>query len=550
MRPTRRPALPLNLGKFVVKRLTTGVHPLVVVSLAAIGLVTVYLLTNMPLASTASPAHAGQDVAPRAAVEISHTARSSVSEPAAPENLHRADVISEPASEQQQTKSIDAPVQIARLSENTMRTTADTFAAAMETAKPPVVEQPPAVGPQIEEQPASTAVSESISVQTDAQITSREKKKPRAVNHLDSLPWITAKVRKGDTLSQIFNRNHIGSSVAYKIARLGPARPLLKIHPGQEIRLKKNPQGELALLHYQLNRFETLVIQPGHGGYVAEVAAREPEIRLNNAKGNIYHSLLGAARKAGVSASTMYDFITIFGWQVDFSRDIRVGDQFSMIYEELYLDGEKAGDGNIIAAELVVSGKKMQAIRHEDEAGFTNYYAPDGSGIQGTFLRTPLKFGHVTSGFSSNRLHPVKKVWAAHKGVDYGAPRGTPILATGDGVVRYAGRKGGYGKTVILRHGSKYDTLYAHMSGYAKNIRVGAQVKQGDVIGYVGSTGLATGPHLHYEFRINGVHKNPVTVELPKSAPIPEKYKSLFQQSASLWAAELEFLQRIPLAQN
>jgi murein DD-endopeptidase MepM/ murein hydrolase activator NlpD len=368
--------------------------------------------------------------------------------------------------------------------------------------------------------------------------------------YLQSQPWISSTVKKGDSLSKILNRNDIGARHAYEITQYEDAASLLKIRPGQKIDIKKNAQGEFAQLQYRLDKFNTLSVLAVENDYIVEVHTRDPEIRLNNAKATIYQNLLGAADNAGISLNTMYNFIALFGWQVDFTMDIHVGDQFSIIYEELYLDNKKVGNGNIIAAELVVSGKKLQAVRHEDEDGFISYFAPNGDGIKGTFLRSPLKFGHVTSNFSNNRLHPIKKVWTAHRGVDYGAPRGTPILATGDGTIRHAGTKGGYGKTVIIRHGARYDTVYAHLNGYAKGVRSGTRVKQGDVIGYVGSSGLATGPHLHYEFRINGVHKNPVTVALPKSAPISDKYKSQFLQSAGIWVAELDYLNRIPLAQN
>ena len=364
------------------------------------------------------------------------------------------------------------------------------------------------------------------------------------------LPWETEKVKKGDTLSRIFDRGGIDAGHAYAVAKLPEASMLLKIRPGQEIKVAKSDENDFKALQYGINKFETLNILLDDGEYIVEIEKKEPEIRINNASGRIKHSLLGATKDSGISLNTMYEFVALFGWQVDFANDIHVGDQFSIIYEELFLDDTKIGTGEIIAAELIVSGRKLQAIRHQDENGFTDYYAPDGDGIKGTFLRTPMKFGNITSSFSKSRLHPIKKVWTAHKGVDYGAPRGTPVLSTGDGVVRKVGRNGGYGKTIIIRHGGKYETVYAHLNGYAKGLKSGSRVKQGDVIGYVGSTGLATGPHLHYEFRVNGIHKNPVTVELPKSEPIDGKYRDTFALSAGIWVSELENLRQISLAQN
>ena len=362
--------------------------------------------------------------------------------------------------------------------------------------------------------------------------------------------WTIATVRKGDTLSQLFNRHDLNSTTAYRIAELEDAAPLLKIRPGQEIWLKKSETGGLGLLSYSMDSFTDLTIVPSEASFEVILETREPEIRINNAKAVINSSLLGASSGAGVSLNTMYNFIAMFGWQVDFSMDLQKGDRFSVIYEELYLDEEKVGDGDIVAAEMVVSGKRYRAVRHVDEEGVANYYAPDGQGIKGTFLRSPLKFGYITSNFSKRRLHPIKKVWRAHNGVDYGAPRGTPIMATGDGSVEFAGRKNGYGKTVIIRHGGTYKTLYAHLSGYAKGIKSGARVSQGDIIGYVGATGLATGPHLHYEFQVNGIHKNPVTVKFPKSQSIDERYLADFKRSAGIWVAELEYLDSIPVAQN
>ena len=368
--------------------------------------------------------------------------------------------------------------------------------------------------------------------------------------YLGDQPWIVVKVKKGDTLTHIFQRVGLKSREAIELAQLEEARILLKMKPGQEIRIKKDAQGKMGKLQYALNRFKVLNVVQVENQYFVGLETRVPEIRTNNAKAVIHNSLYESATEAGIAIDVVSDFAALFGWQVDFAMDLRSGDQFSIIYEELFLDDEKVGNGEIIAAELVVSGKKLRGIRHVDEDGSVNYYSPDGEGIRGTFLRTPLEFGRVTSKFSNRRLHPIKKIWTAHKGVDYGAPTGTPVLATGKGRIIKAGRQNGYGKTVIIRHGRKYQTLYAHLSRYAKGIASGARVEQGDVIGYVGSTGLATGPHLHYEFRVNGVHKNPVTVQLPKSDPIPDKYKPGFLRYAAIWASELDHLSRIYLAQN
>ena len=240
----------------------------------------------------------------------------------------------------------------------------------------------------------------------------------------------------------------------------------------------------------------------------------------------------------------------IFGWDIDFSLDIRAGDEFLVLYEELYENGDKVGDGNILAAEFINQKKSYRAVRYENPNGRVAYFAPDGLSMRKAFLRSPVKFGRVSSRFNLKRLHPVLHKIRAHRGVDYAAPRGTPIRASGDGKVIFVGRKGGYGRTVMLRHGSTYTTLYAHMNGYAKGVRSGRRVNQGQVIGYIGSSGLATGPHLHYEFRVRGVHRNPLTVKLPQAAPVPREHKHDFIEKTRSFVTQLDVIAKVRLASN
>ncbi len=368
--------------------------------------------------------------------------------------------------------------------------------------------------------------------------------------------WQTERVRKNDTLSQIFNRLGLGSREAYALVAMELAAPLGRIQPGEEIKVvtQTSQTGSkkvtLRLLHYKLDQFNTLVVNGTENGFQIHTETREPVVRIRTEKATIWSSLLGAAKEENIPHDVVYDLTSIFGWQVDFAKNIHGGDQFAVIFEELYLDDKRVGVGNVIAAELITGDKLLRAVRHVDEDQRVSYYTPEGNGIQGSFLRTPIKFGRVTSKFSNKRYHPILKKWRAHKGVDYGASMKTPILATGDGVVRFAGTKNGYGRTLILRHGGKYETVYAHMNNFKKGIRSGARVKQGDVIGYVGKTGWATGPHLHYEFRVNGRHMNPLTVELPKSAAIDDRYRTQFRQYASNWVAQLDQVNGIPLAKN
>jgi len=375
--------------------------------------------------------------------------------------------------------------------------------------------------------------------------------------------WVTEKVTRNDTLSQIFNRLGLRSREAYALVRYPEAMPLTKIRPGDEISVTRTRTGDnklfrLEKLQFKFGRFKTLLVSSVEDGYQIDQEIKKPQISVRTVSARIKDSLLGSAKAAKIPYNVVYKLASIFGWQIDFAKDIHKGDSYTVVYEELILDNEVVGAGQIIAARLNTGGKALQAIRHLDEDNRVTYYAPDGGGIKGSFLRTPIKFARVTSKFTNKRFHPVLKSWKAHNGVDYGAPMKTPILATGDGAVRFVGNKNGYGNVVILRHGEKYETLYAHMNHFKKGLKSGDRVKQGDVIGYVGKTGLATGPHLHYEFRVNGRHMNPLTIELPKSASIASNYRSEFKKEAGHWVSHLEQEfqlaeirdQRIPLAQN
>jgi murein DD-endopeptidase MepM/ murein hydrolase activator NlpD len=246
-------------------------------------------------------------------------------------------------------------------------------------------------------------------------------------------------------------------------------------------------------------------------------------------------SLFEAGTAAGISDRTTMDMAGIFEWDIDFIQDVRVGDTFTVIYEELWRDGVKLRDGDIIAAEFVNQGKTYRAARFRDASGRVGYYTPDGRSVRKAFIRAPLNFTRISSNFNPNRRHPVLNTIRAHRGVDYAAPTGTPIRAAGDGKVLFRGVQGGYGNTIILQHGGNITTLYGHLSRFG-NARVGARVNQGDVIGYVGSSGLATGPHLHYEYRVNGVHRNPRTVPLPPADPVAAEEQEAFRAAtAPLW---------------
>ncbi|MBF0471444.1 MAG: peptidoglycan DD-metalloendopeptidase family protein, partial [Gammaproteobacteria bacterium] len=278
------------------------------------------------------------------------------------------------------------------------------------------------------------------------------------------------------------------------------------------------------------------------------VRERTPEIAVSRTKGVIQNSLYSTGLEAGLSEGVIMELAGIFGWDIDFALDIRKNDTFLVLYEEQYLDGKKINDGPILAAEFTNHNRHFQAIRFVDDHGNSNYFSPDGLSMRKAFLRSPVDFRRISSKFSPERYHPILGKKRPHRGVDYAAATGTPIKAAGDGKVIQLGTMGGYGKTIILQHGGKYTTLYGHMSSYQRKIKQGSRVQQGDVIGYVGKTGMATGPHLHYEFRVNGVHRNPLTVKFPNAAPIDKRYQVAFKQQSQKLLAQLEQLRETQLA--
>lgn len=269
-------------------------------------------------------------------------------------------------------------------------------------------------------------------------------------------------------------------------------------------------------------------------------ASKKPiEVKIKMVSGTINDSFYLAGEKAGLSAKTIMNLADIFAWEVDFARQLRSGDQFKVIYEQKYLDGDYLGDGQILAAELSLSNKPYKAFQLRDADGkHLGYYNDEGKNLRKAFLRNPINYTRISSHFQRKRHHPIKKELRDHKGVDYAAPTGTPIYAAGNGVVSYKNWRGGYGRMIIVKHAGKYETVYAHMSRYGK-FNVGQTVKQGDVIGYVGMSGMATGPHLHYEFRINGVHYDPLRVKFPDAAPVQKAYKNQFMQYANLMDSQL-----------
>ncbi len=358
---------------------------------------------------------------------------------------------------------------------------------------------------------------------------------------------LTLKVGRGDTMERLFRRNGLDIGHLMQIAQLDEAKKRFRrIKPGDVYEVTHD-EGLVVSLYSRLDLTSGLQIDRGEKGFSAKIIEHPIEIRKRHAYGVIESSLYESAAAAGLSDKVIMNIAGIFAWDVDFVLDIREGDSYYVQFEEIWQDGSYVTDGEIIVAEFHNDGRTSQAVRFVDENGRSDYFTPDGRSVRKAFLRSPVDF-RVSSSFNPNRLHPVLKTRRPHRGVDYAAPRGTPIKASGDGKVIFRGVKGGYGNTVILQHGGNITTLYAHMQRFASNVRTGTRVRQGQTIGYVGDTGLVSGVHLHYEYRLNGVHRNPRTVELPQAAPIADKYRAKFLAQSAPLLQELEDFKRTKLA--
>ena len=356
-------------------------------------------------------------------------------------------------------------------------------------------------------------------------------------------------VSSGDSLYLIFKRLGLPQrDLALMTGSKPLAKKLARIAPRQEIEFYVDTESRLTRLVHRLDRLRSLHVSRDGDTYTFEEVVEPPDVSAATATGVIDSSLFEAGQRAGLSDRLIMQMAEIFAWDVDFVLDIRAGDRFTLIYEEQFKDGEKIGEGPILAAEFTNRGRRIRAVRYVDPTGHTEYFSADGRSMRKAFLRTPVDFTRISSRFSSSRRHPILHTTRAHRGVDYAAPRGTAVKASGDGRVVSAGRNGGYGRTVILKHGATYTTLYAHLARFAKGIRPGKRVEQGQVIGYVGSTGLSTGPHLHYEFRVRGVHRDPLKVKLPQAAPLAEEYLADFTKKAGPLFATLDLAGRTAVA--
>lgn len=355
-----------------------------------------------------------------------------------------------------------------------------------------------------------------------------------------ALSTIDVVVTRNDTLERIFRRLKLNLADLASLRSLPGTRAALdSLRPGESLHLT-HKDGALFGFERRLNDSQTLKVSRDGNALKADVLQNALETRRRTVRGMIDSSLFEAVEAAGGHDPTAVALADIFGWDVDFVLNVRPGDTFVATYDEIWRDGAYVKDGPIEAAEFVNQGHAFRAVRYADPEGGTHYYTPDGRSLHKEFLRAPVEFTRISSRFNSARMHPILNRIRAHKGIDYAAPIGTPVHAAGDGRIRFAGWMGGYGNLVEIEHSSSIVTVYGHLSRFANDTRVGAHVTQGTVIAYVGMTGLATGPHLHYEYRVNGVFKDPQIVTLPGAPPIDARWRADFLSHAAALVASLD----------
>lgn len=356
-------------------------------------------------------------------------------------------------------------------------------------------------------------------------------------------------IQPGDTLSSALARLKVDElDIQRLLASNVTGQNGVSLKAGQHIQAVTAANGQLLELHLANTSSNALHIRRQGDGFVSENSGEALETRVVMRSGRIASSLFAATDSAGVPDSVADQMADIFSTAIDFREDLRKGDTFSVVYTVNYRNGEPIATGKLLAAEFVNSGHAHRAVLFRDPFGHEDYYTPDGQAFKKAFLRSPLPFSRITSGFSMSRFHPVLKTWRAHKGIDYGAPIGTPVKSVSDGTVAFVGQQHGYGNLVVIQHFGVYSTAYGHLSRFAQGLHRGSHVSQGQVVAYVGMTGLATGPHLHYEFRISGEQKNPLALNLPVARPLAAQYRVKFAASSHAMTANLDLLRGTNIA--
>jgi len=384
--------------------------------------------------------------------------------------------------------------------------------------------------------PQSTAAGDAPAVAAATKIPAPP---PIAAEQASVASIIEVVVGRNDTLDAIFHRMALNKADLAAIRNLPGIRQSLDfLKPGDSIKLT-HTDGDIKELTRKVSETQTLDVVLKDNGFEAKMIDNPVETRVRTARATIDSSLFQAAGAADISDTVALKLANVFAWDIDFVLDIREGDSFTAVYEQVFQDGKYLRDGEVLAAEFVNNGKVYRAVRFVADDGHAGYYTPAGLAMRKAFLRAPLEFTRVSSAFNPHRHHPILNLIRGHMGTDYAAPTGTPVHAAGDGHVSFAGQRGGYGNAIVLTHGANISTLYGHMSRFARNIHVGMRVQQGEVIGYVGMTGLATGPHLHYEYLTGGVHRNPQTVQLPGAEPLRAQDLQKFRDMAAPLLADL-----------
>lgn len=362
--------------------------------------------------------------------------------------------------------------------------------------------------------------------------------------------WQVDQVRRDDTLASLLERINIHNPEAVTFLHQAPeARALAtQLRPGRTLLTQTTPDGVLLELQFQIDVNSALVVRKTADGYQAQEMPLLLENRVLVKSAEIHSSLFAATDEAGIPDQIATQLADIFSSEIDFSLDLRKGDRFTVVYEADFSNGELLKTGRVLSTEFVNQGKTYSAILYRDPQGRENYYTPEGKSLQKAFLRSPLEFSRISSGFTLARFHPILNTWRAHKGVDYAAPMGTRVKAVADATVAFVGGQGGYGNVVILQHAGNISTVYGHLSHFAPGLHKGQKIAQGEVVGFVGMTGLATGPHLHYEFRVHGEHRDPLKVALPTAVPLSTEHLADFKKQAQPLVAQLELLRGSNLA--
>jgi murein DD-endopeptidase MepM/ murein hydrolase activator NlpD len=359
------------------------------------------------------------------------------------------------------------------------------------------------------------------------------------------------RIQKSDTVSSLIARLGITDPAALEFIRKSPETQVIsrQFRPGKIVVAKAGENGELIAFYFPLNGKDvTMLVERRGNAFVASEQTLKVEAQTVVKSGEIRNSLFGATDAAGIPDAIAIQLAEIFSGDIDFYRDLRKGDRFSLVYQTLNHQGQPIRTGRILTAEFINNQKTYNAFWFQTEEGKGAYYTAEGKTLRKAFLRSPLEFSRITSGFSSARLHPVLHISRAHKGIDYGAPTGTRVRSVADGSVEFVGRQGGFGNLIILKHQANYSTAYGHLNGFSAGLRKGSRVSQGDTIGYVGQTGLSTGPHLHYEFRVNSRQVNPLAISLPDSIPLEASQIGRFRAASESLRTYLALAKQINLA--